>query len=86
MAGLKRAINLGSTFCGAQGEKVDAGTVDITLVLVRKYVDYYHSCRTHLSLEKDAPEPRRVESPAMGRVRAIPKVGGLYHYYTRRAA
>ena len=44
--------------------------------ILRKYVDYYHSCRTHLSLEKDAPEPRRVELPAMGKVRAIPKVGG----------
>ena len=54
--------------------------------ILREYVDYYHSCRTHLSLEKDAPEPRRVESPAMGKVRAIPKVGGLHHYYTRRAA
>ena len=27
-----------------------------------------------------------VESPAMGKVRAIPKVGGLHHYYTRHAA
>ena len=54
--------------------------------ILRKYVDYYHSCRTHLSLEKDAPEPRRVESPAMGKVRAIPKVGGLHHHYTLRAA
>ena len=54
--------------------------------ILRKYVDYYHSCRTHLSLEKDAPEPRRVEPPAMGKVRAIPKVGGLHHYYARRAA
>ena len=32
------------------------------------------------------PEPRRVESPAMDKVRAIPKVGGLHHHYTRRAA
>ena len=54
--------------------------------ILRKYVDYYHSCRTHLSLEKDAPEPRRVESPAMGKVRAIPKVGGLHHHYARHAA
>ena len=54
--------------------------------ILRKYVDYYHSRRTHLSLEKDAPEPRRVESPAMGKVRGIPKVGGLHHHYTRRAA
>ena len=54
--------------------------------ILRKYVDYYHSCRTHLSLEKDAPEPRRIASPTMGKVRAIPKVGGLHHYYIRRAA
>ena len=54
--------------------------------ILRKYVDYYHSCRTHLSLEKDAPEPRRIESPTMGKMSAIPKVGGPHHYYTRRAA
>ncbi len=54
--------------------------------ILREYVDYYHSCRTHLSLEKDAPEPRLVESPGMGRVTAIPKVRGLHHYYTRLAA
>ncbi len=32
--------------------------------ILSEYVDYYHSCRTHLSLEKDAPEgcvPRSVE-------------------------
>ena len=26
------------------------------------------------------------ESPTMGKVRAIPKLSGLHHYYTRRAA
>ena len=54
--------------------------------ILREYVNYYHSCRTHLSLEKDAPEPRLVESPTMGKVTAVPKVGGLHHYYTRLAA
>ena len=54
--------------------------------ILRAYVDYYYSCRTHLSLEKDAPEPRPVETPAMGRVTAIPMVGGLHHYYTPLAA
>ena len=39
--------------------------------ILRENVDYYHSCRTHLSLEKDAPERRLVESPGMGRVSAI---------------
>ncbi len=54
--------------------------------ILREYVDYYHACRTHLSLEKDAPESRRVESPEMGGVTAVPMVGGLHHYYTRLAA
>jgi len=54
--------------------------------ILREYLDYYHSCRTHLSREKDAPEPRLVESPTMGKVTAVPKVGGLHHYYTRLAA
>ena len=26
--------------------------------ILREYFDYYHSCRTHLSLDKDAPEQR----------------------------
>ena len=28
--------------------------------LLRNYLTYYHGCRTHLALEKDAPEPRAV--------------------------
>ena len=43
--------------------------------ILREYVDYYHVSRTHLSLEKDAPVPRPVESLARGRVTAVPKVG-----------
>jgi len=54
--------------------------------ILREYIDYYHSCRTHLPREKDAPEPRLVESPTMGNVTAVPKVGGLHHYDTRLAA
>ena len=54
--------------------------------ILREYVDYDHSCRTHVSREKDAPEPRLVESPTMGKVTAVPKVGGLHHYYKRLAA
>jgi len=54
--------------------------------ILRDYLDYYHSSRTHLSLEKDAPDSRPVEPPAMGQVVAIPKVGGLHHRYTRLAA
>jgi transposase InsO family protein len=54
--------------------------------ILRSYFDYYHSCRTHLSLEKDAPDSRPVEPPEMGKVVDIPKVGGLHHHYTRLAA
>ncbi len=54
--------------------------------ILRDYLNYYHFCRTHLSLEKDAPDSRPVEPPAMGKVIAIPKVGSLHHRYTRLAA
>jgi transposase InsO family protein len=55
--------------------------------LLRRYVsEYYHPCRTHLSLGKDAPESRAVEPPGTGEVVALPVVGGLHHRYARRAA
>src|SRR5467141_1113867 len=50
------------------------------------YFDYYHRPRTHLSLGKDAPEPRAIHPPEMGSVVALPLVGGLHHRYERRAA
>jgi hypothetical protein len=53
---------------------------------VRRYVSYYHGSRTHLALDKDAPEPRAVQPPVQGRVIEIPEVGGLHHRYERRAA
>ena len=53
---------------------------------LHSYLRYYHGPRTHLALEKDAPEPRAVEPPAQGRVVALPQVGGLHHRYIRRAA
>jgi putative transposase len=46
----------------------------------------YHSVRTHLSLEKDAPEGRRVQPPAAGKIIALPHLGGLHHKYVRLAA
>ena len=51
-----------------------------------RYVFYYHGSRTHLSLAKDAPTPRRVQAPPEGRVIAFPEVGGLHHRYERRAS
>jgi transposase InsO family protein len=54
--------------------------------LLRDYLIYYHSARTHLSLDKDAPEPRLVEHLDQGRIVETPMVGGLHHRYTRQAA
>jgi putative transposase len=50
------------------------------------YLSYYHDARTHLSLEKDAPTPRRAQAVTDGAVIAVPEVGGLHHRYERRAA
>ena len=53
---------------------------------LRSYLRYYHGSRTHLALEKDAPEPRAVELPERGSIVALPQVGGFHHRYLRRAA
>jgi transposase InsO family protein len=50
------------------------------------YVDYYHHSRTHLALNKDAPEFRPIEFSAAGKIVQRPEVGGLHHRYFRQAA
>jgi putative transposase len=54
--------------------------------ILTAYFAYYHRARTHLSLNKDAPDERPIEPPALGQVIAVPYVGGLHHRYVRRAA
>ncbi len=54
--------------------------------ILSSYLDYYHRSRTHLSLEKDCPEPRAVQPPGTGRIVVMPQVGGLHHRYERLAA
>jgi putative transposase len=54
--------------------------------ILRKYPEYDPSSRTHLALDKDAPEPRGCESNDGGNVVALPMVGGLHDRYTRGAA
>ena len=53
---------------------------------LQSFLDYYHATRTHLGLQKDAPEPRPVQPPEAGQITSIPYVGGLHHKYERRAA
>jgi putative transposase len=50
---------------------------------LQSFINYYHRSRTHLAFEKDTPE---IQPPTLGRIIAIPEVGGLHHRYERYAA
>ncbi|MDQ3172913.1 MAG: integrase core domain-containing protein [Acidobacteriota bacterium] len=54
--------------------------------ILKSYFHYYERSRTHLALEKDAPESRAIQPPELGAVIVFPEVGGLHHRYERRAA
>jgi hypothetical protein len=49
--------------------------------LLNSYQKYYTEASTHLSLHKDAPIPRAVQT--VGRTLAMPVLGGLHHQYFR---
>ncbi len=49
--------------------------------VLKAYALYYNKVRPHLSLEKDAPDFRRTQK--IGRIVAIPILGGLHHQYVR---
>jgi hypothetical protein len=49
--------------------------------VLRSYMAYHNEARTHLSLNKDAPVPREVQS--VGRIIAKPHIGGMHHQYIR---
>jgi hypothetical protein len=52
--------------------------------ILARYFSYYHAARTHLALQKDAPDGRPIERPEMGMVVQIPEVGCLHHRYVRK--
>jgi putative transposase len=54
--------------------------------LIRKHAAYYNEDRPHMGLDGDAPVTRAVEPGELGKVLALPRVGGLHHRYVRRAA
>jgi transposase InsO family protein len=54
--------------------------------VLRKYVACYHGSRTHLGLDKEAPEPRAIQRRDEGAVVSDPVLGGLHHRYWREAA
>ena len=54
--------------------------------ILTTYFIYYHGSRTHLSLKKDTPTPRRQRAVTEGEVVGFPEIGGLHHRYERRSA
>ena len=54
--------------------------------ILTRYLAYYHQARTHLALDKDAPDLRPIELPATGKIVQRPEVGGLHHRYFRQGA
>jgi len=53
--------------------------------LLRRYFTYYNATRPPQALHNDSPYRREVQTPAAGRIVAIPQVGGLHHRYQRAA-
>src|SRR5215208_2946339 len=49
--------------------------------VLKCYMEYYNAVRTHLSLGKDAPNRRAVQS--WGRIEVRPVLAGLHHQYVR---
>ena len=49
--------------------------------VLKAYASYYNKVRPHISLDKDAPDFRRTQK--IGRIAAIPILGGLHHQYVR---
>ena len=52
---------------------------------LRHYVEYYNETRPHLSLDGNAPVPRRRETTPAFHLQATPVLGGLHHRYARAA-
>jgi transposase InsO family protein len=49
--------------------------------VLRNYASYYNQVRTHLSLDKNAPDFRRPQK--LGSIAAISILDGLHHQYVR---
>jgi hypothetical protein len=82
-----------STYAFCQGERligpIRRESLDQLIVfgeshlrdVLKAYASYYNEVRTQLSLDKDAPDFRSTHK--IGRIAAIPILGGLHHQYVR---
>jgi hypothetical protein len=51
----------------------------------KAYLDYYHTVRPHLALDRNASMPRLIQGLSEGNIMSMPHVGGLHHGYRRAA-
>jgi hypothetical protein len=61
--------------------RCDAADEDFFNSLLKNYASYYNQVRTHLSLDKNAPDFRRPHK--LGSIASVPILGGLHHQYVR---
>ena len=54
--------------------------------VLTQYVGDYNEVRTHLSLYKDSPDRKPIQSANQSQIIELKKVRGLHHQYTRKAA
>jgi transposase InsO family protein len=54
--------------------------------VLRNYFSYYQGWRTHLSLDMDCPETRKVQYKKCAKIIEFPEVGGLHHHYEWKKA
>src|SRR5262249_32704741 len=54
--------------------------------ILTRYFAYYHQARTHLAVDKDAPDLRPIQSSPAGQIVRLPEGGGLHPRYLRLAA
>ena len=54
--------------------------------ILSAYAAYYNGVSTHLTLSKDAPDHRAIQTASRGIVKELEHVGGLHHEYVRMAA
>ena len=71
---------IGSTRRECLDQMIIFGEAHLRRVL-KAYATYYNQVRTHLSLDKDAPNFRI--SHSIGSIVAMPMLGGLHHQYVQ---
>jgi transposase InsO family protein len=52
--------------------------------ILQSYLQYYNTQRTHLGVNKDSPESRKVQTD--GEIDKVAAANGLHHFYFRKAA